>query len=264
MGKFIFKFMIKKILFGLGIIFAFCFIFAVVSFATEESGFPPTSPCFEIKTSTLILLVGDIKETREKIIKFVEEKGGLVVQSTITQTENTSYGTFILQVPAENFEETTVYFKELGERVTYERTESRDVREEYSDLEPRLKNLEEEESELLKLMEREGTISEALEAQMDLTRIRDEIEKIQEQKQCLEREAKMATVNLNLGISEKPLPEGWRQMDFLTNSLEDISTFLRMLGYFVIEVIVWAVIWVPLLLIVLYLKKRWRKPIKKI
>ncbi|PIS39649.1 MAG: hypothetical protein COT33_00815 [Candidatus Nealsonbacteria bacterium CG08_land_8_20_14_0_20_38_20] len=244
--------MVKKILIGSGVFLAVGLILA-----TNVSA-------FESKSSTLNLLVSDVKETREKIIKFAEEKEGLTMQSAITQRGDASFGSIIVQVPVENFEETLTYFKELGDRITYERTDSQNVREEYCDLEPRLKSLEEEKSELLKLMKREGTISEALGAQKELSRVRGELRKIQEQEQCFEREAEMAMINLNLGVMEKPLPAGWRQRDFLANSLEDLLTFLSLLSYFVLEVIVWAVIWVPLLFLILHLRKRWRKPVKDV
>ncbi|MBU4298824.1 DUF4349 domain-containing protein [Patescibacteria group bacterium] len=251
----------KKILIGLGIIFAIGLFFTTADLAAAENS-SSNSSCLEVKTNTLNLLVKDIKESQEKIFKFTEEKDGEIAQSAITQREETSFASITVLVPVENFEEATIYFKELGKKVLYEKTSSRNIKEEYCDLGPRLKNLEEEEDELLKLMERKGTISEALEAQRDLTRVRDELRKIQGQKQCLEREAKMATIEINLGLSEKPLPSGWRQTNFLIDAMEDLLTFLRMLGYFVIEVIVWAVVWVPLLLIILYLQKSRRKAAK--
>lgn len=251
----------KKILIGSGIFLVIGLILATTTLALEESS-PPVSSCFEIKTSTLNLELKDIKEAREQIFNLTAEKNGWVKQDTFTQTGETSFSSITVQVPLENFEEALTSFKELGEKVTYEKTESQDVRQEYSDLETRLKNLEETESQLLKLAEKKGTIPEVLEVQKELTKIREETERIEEERQCFERKVKMATLNLNIGLSAKPLHEGWRQADFLNKSLEDLLTFLSMIGYFVIEVIVWAVVWVPVLLIVLYLKKRWRKPVK--
>ncbi len=253
----------KKILIGLGSIFAFCLIFTIVSFAAEES-LPSTSSYLEVKTSTFNLLVKDIKESQEKIINFTEEKKGEIVQSSITERADTSFASITVRVPIENFNEAITFFRGLAEKATYENTNSRDVEEEYVSLETRFKNLEEEESQLLKLMKREGTISEALEAQRELTRIKEEIERIKEESKCFEENKKMATIilNLNLSLSEKPLPEGWRQTNFLIDAIEDLFTFLKLLAYFIIEIVVWSVIWVPLLLLFLYLKKRWRKPVQ--
>lgn len=255
--------MTKKILTGIEIAFVVSgLVFTSAALAVEENS-SSNSSYLEVKANILNLLVKDIKESQEKIFKFVAEKEGEIAQSSITQRGDTSFGSVTVRVPAENFEEATIYFKELGEKVSYEKTSSRNIKEEYCDLEPRFKNLEKTENQLVKILERKGTISEALEAQRDLTRVRDEIEKIQKQKQRLEREAKMATIDLNLGISEKPLPSGWRQRDFLANSLEDLLTFLSLIFYLLLQFIIWAVIWVPLLLLVLYLNKRWRRPVKK-
>ena len=71
--------MVKKILIGSGVFLAVGLILA-----TNVSA-------FESKSSTLNLLVSDVKETREKIIKFAEEKEGLTMQSTITQRGDASF-----------------------------------------------------------------------------------------------------------------------------------------------------------------------------
>lgn len=251
----------KKILIGLGIIIAVGLFFAAVSSAEEDLS--QTDFCSEIKTATLNLQVSDVKDAQEKILNFIQEKEGEIARSVITQSGNNSFGTTIVRVPVENFEEALAHFKELGQRVTYEKIDTENISQNCLS-EPRLENLEESESQLLKIIKKEGKISELLDAQKELDRVREEIRKINEQRQDLENKANMATINLNLGLSVKPLPEGWRQTNFLTKSLGDLMTFLSFVSYFLFEVIVWSVVWAPLLLIILYLKKSRRKAAKKI
>lgn len=236
-------------------------------FLTEESGeFAPTPEVpsrLVIKTGTMNMVVKDIKDSIEKIVKYTEERGGWVVSSSLTEMETVPSGFITIRVPAENFDEALTYFRGLAIRVTYEGTQGQDVTEEYIDLQSRLRNLEAAENQLLKIMERSGEISEVLEVQRELMKVREEIERIEGRIQYLEQSAKMATIAVNLALSEELLPippaEKWRPKYVLLQTWKSVLGFLRGFSYFVIKVIVWAVVWVPFGVVIWYGRKIWKK-----
>ncbi|MBC7074040.1 DUF4349 domain-containing protein [Candidatus Parcubacteria bacterium] len=216
-----------------------------------------------IKTGWLNLVVKDIVDSAKKISKFAEEKGGWVVSSNIYESENMLSGSVTVRVPAEKFEEAKDYFKSLAERVTSERTEAQDITEEYVDLEARLRNLEAAETQLLDLMKRAGKISEILEVQRELTNVRKQIEQIKGRMQYLEQSVKMASITVNLALSEELLPippaEKWRPRYVLLETWKSVLGFWKGFSYFLIRVIVWAQVWVPALILIFVLAKVLKK-----
>lgn len=216
-----------------------------------------------IKTGWLNLVVKDVLEAIGKISKFVEENGGWVVSSNVSELEKIPSGSITVRVPAEKFNEAMNFFKNLATRVSNERIQAQDITEEYVDLEARLKNLKATEDQLLELMKRTGTISEILEVQRELTNIREQIEQIKGRIQYLEQSVKMSSITVNLALSEELLPvppaEKWRPKYVLLQTWKNVLGFWKGFSYFLIRLIVWAQVWVPALIVILVIKKIWKK-----
>ncbi len=223
-----------------------------------------------IRTGTINMVVKDITESVKSIIQYTENKGGWVVSSGVTEREEIPSGSITVRVPAEIFDEAMAHFKGLAEKVSYEGTQGQDVTEEYTDLQSQLRNLEAAESQLLKIMERSGTIPDVLAAQRELTTVRGQIEQTKGRIQYLERSAEMATISINLALSEELLPipsaEKWRPVYVIKRAWSSFLGSLRGISYFLIWIGIYAIIWVPLGIIVWQVRKFWRrrKGIKKI
>ncbi len=295
--------MLKKILIGLGVfvvgVIALGIIFASLSGARQRTGsyeflesFPgppllstpemtktpfgevesvsPERPSrLVIKTGTIYMVVEDIASVAKNIIQYTEGKGGWVVSSSITEREKVPTGSITVRVPAEIFDEAMAYFKSLAEKVSYEGTQGRDVTEEYIDLQSRLRNLEATETQLLKIMERSGTIPDVLAVQKELNTVRNQIEQAKGRIQYLERSVEMATISVDLSLSEELLPippaEKWRPKYVIRRAWRSLLGSLRSISYFLIWIGVYAVIWIPLVVIIWQVRKFWkkRKEIKK-
>lgn len=268
--------MIKKILPVLGIIFVGLILLSIVvvsmggarrSVVTNIEN-PLASPGMEkqfggteetsaegtvrlvIRTGTINMVVKDITDSVKSIVQYAENKGGWVVSSNITEAEQIPRGSVSVRVPAEIFDEAMAYFKGLAEKVSYEATQGKDVTEEYVDLQSRLRNLEAAESQLLRIMERSGTIPDVLAVQRELTSTRNQIEQTKGRMQYLEQSAEMATISLNLALSEELLPipsaEKWRPVYVARQAWNSLLASLRAISYLLIWIIVFAVIWIPL------------------
>lgn len=223
-----------------------------------------------IRTGIIHMVVKDIGVSVKSIIQYAENKGGWVVSSGVTEREEIPSGSIAVRVPAEIFDEAMAYFKGLAEKVSYEGTQGQDVTEEYTDLQSRLRNLEATESQLLKIMERSGTIPDVLAVQRELTTVRSQIEQTKGRIQYLERSAEMSTISINLALSEELLPipsaEKWRPVYVIKRAWSSLLGSLRGISYFLIWIGIYAIIWVPLGIIVWQVRKFWkrRKEIKKI
>jgi hypothetical protein len=84
--------------------------------------------------------------------------------------------------------------------------------------------------------------------------------------QYLEQSVKMSSITVNLALSEELLPippaEKWRPRYVLLQTWKNVLNFWKGFSYFLIRLIVWAQIWIPVVIIVYFgfrfLKKRKR------
>src|SRR3989338_2315306 len=216
-----------------------------------------------IKSGYLGVTVKDIASSVKKIIEYAESKNGWVVSSSVSEEEQVPIGSVAVRVPADGFDDALFFVRNLAVKVSYENSRGQDVTEEYVDLESRLTNLEATSAQLLKLMERAGKLSEVLEVQRELTRTRQEIEIIKGRMKYLDENVKMATVSVDLALSEELLPvppsEKWRPKYVLLRAWKEAIEFWKVISYTVITVIAWAVVWVPLGLLVWYVWSGYKK-----
>lgn len=207
-----------------------------------------------IKSGSLSMVVADVAKTAKDITEYTKEKNGWVVSSTVGEQELVPYGRITVRIPAEKFDEAMEYTHSLAEKVKYENTAGEDITEQYTDLESRLRNLEAAEKELLNIMKQSGKISDVLAVQQELTSVRGQIELLKGQMQYLDQSVRMASITVNLALSEDLLPilpaEKWQPVYVLKQAWSSLRNALRGISYFIIWLLVYAIIWLPLAAIV--------------
>lgn len=184
-----------------------------------------------IKRGNLSLLVKETLKAVEEAKKIAENLGGFVLSShtwyTDAQKERVQ-GEVVIKVPSDKFSEAIGELKDLAIKVVSEQTTGQDVTEEYVDLESRLKNLEATEEQFRAIMKRSGKISEILEVQRELTRVRNQIEVAKGRMKYLKESAAMATITVNIATEEEELPiveEKWRLMKVVKAALRALVRF---------------------------------------
>lgn len=226
-----------------------------ISFGTP----PQLSSRLVIKSATLHLVVKNIENTIRGISRYAEEKGGWVVKSNVEEKDGVPVGEISVRVPARDFEESLSFIRKLGERVIFEEVKGQDVTEEYVDLQAQLRNLQAAESQLLKIMERAGRISDVMEVFNELKNVREEIERIKGKIQYLEQSSAMSTINVKLALSEELLPippaQKWRPMYVAKRAWRSVVLILRGISYLIIWIAVLGVLWVPIVGIVWWMRK---------
>jgi len=228
-----------------------------------SSGTSDSSSRLVIRTGTLSIVVKDIVDSAKKITSFTEGKTGWIVNSSISENQTVPSGAITIRVPAENFDEAMTYFRGLAVRVSYEGSQGQDVTDQYTDLQSQLRNLEAAEKQLLEIMEKSGEINHVLSVYRELKNTRNEIELIKGRMQYIEQSTKMATITVNLALSEDLLPippsEKWTPKYVLLQAWKDVLGFWRGFSYFMIRLFVWSQVWVPALIIFLLVRRFRRK-----
>jgi len=156
-----------------------------------------------IKTGYLDLQVTNVGESVTKMSALAEGKGGFVQTSSVSEREDgTHYGSIIIRVPSNVYEETLAEMKSLAAVVRTESSTGQDVTEQYTDLEAQLRNAQAQEAQYLEILERANTVEEILMVQPYIDSVRGTINYLTGRIQYLENATSYSTISASL--SEEP------------------------------------------------------------
>lgn len=157
-----------------------------------------------IVTMDVGLTVADVDKARATIRDELERAGGYVADASSSGMEQSRVVRMELRVPATKVRGIRATLGGIGE-VTTDVEKVQDVTEERADLEARLHNARTEEKRVLEIMTaKTGAIHEVLEAEKELARIRESIERMEAQKRSLEGRIDLATVHVTLTPQHGP------------------------------------------------------------
>ncbi len=197
-----------------------------------------------IKTADLNVEVENITSAQKQVQDLVEAAGGFIADLEVqVYSETRTDATIVARVPSAKFREAYDAIKQLGD-VKRDHVGGQDVTEEYMDLEGRIANKQVEEQRLRELFQRTAKVSDLLEVERELSRVRGEIESLQGRLRYLKDRVGFSTITITLyQLGEAPVeePEGWK-----------IGYHLRGAIYILIS---GAVVWIPLLLIILWIRR---------
>ena len=133
-----------------------------------------------IYSANVELVVEDFDGMADKVAALAKQFDAYVAGSNLTgSTGETRRGNWKLRVPTARFDEFVAAAKGLGE-LQSAGTTSKDVSEEYYDVDARIRNKTKEEERLLKLLEeRPGKLEDVIAIERELSRVRGELERMQ-------------------------------------------------------------------------------------
>jgi hypothetical protein len=155
-----------------------------------------------IRNGTMQLVVMDVTAAMGQITNLANTYGGFVVNSNVQENQNRLYGNISIRVLSERFNDALAALRAMAVDVRSESTSGQDVTEEYTDLSAKLRNLQAAETQLLKLMEQAGKVTEILEVQKELVQTRGEIEQTKGRMQYLEQSSDLAFIQVTLEQSK--------------------------------------------------------------
>lgn len=221
----------------------------------------PSAPMIA-RTAALTLATREFDRARAVIDAVIERHHGYLGSLNITAPAGEPRSlTATLRVPAADLAPALDELKKLG-RVESEQQSGEEVGEQYVDLEARLTNARHTEERLTDILrDRTGRLSDVLDVEKELDRVRGEIERMDGEKKALLKRVDFATVNLTLseagsGAASNRVGSaavsGWLNM---VASLVAVTRFVAATGP---TVLVWALL---LFFPVRYAWKRWRSQV---
>jgi hypothetical protein len=223
-----------------------------------------------IKTAEISLQVESVGQAEADVRAKVQALGGYVVRAESSGADENLTARITFRVPAPRFDEALAGMQGLAKKVLGRTVSGDDVTEEFVDLQSRMRNLEVTRDRLLTFMDKATTVEEALQVNTSLSQIQGEIEQVKGRTEFLKQSAALSTVTVSLAPvpSIAPIVEegGWQPMAVARSALRDLIELGQGLVNVAIVALIWTPLWLPLLLLALWLRRRvlgrGRKPIQ--
>ena len=187
-----------------------------------------------IESASLALEISDYVSWLEAVELQISNFGGsLQSVSSRTLHENVQTGKLIVRIPSQQMHAFVDYLKGSAVTVERESRSGRDVSTEFFDLEARITNKIETEKRFREILERAESVEEVLSVERELSRLREEIDRLQGRRKHLKNRIEMSTVSVEW---HEPYPVGtlpqgkgfWRTvLDGFRAGIEGFSVVLR-------------------------------------
>ena len=225
-----------------------------------DSGFSQSTQDVErlvIKNADLTIVVADPEASMDHITSMAEEMGGFVVTANLYQQQLAGGGeapeaNITVRVPAERLTEALQRIRsESDQPPLSESLNSQDVTKDYTDLQSRLRNLEDTEEQLRSIMDDATKTEDVLAVYNQLVQVREQIEVTKGQIQYYEQSAALSAITANLKADEavKPLTiGGWQPGGVAKQAIQALISAFKS----IINAAIWIVIFIiPALLLIL-------------
>jgi hypothetical protein len=201
------------------------------------------------------LIVEELDPAADQVAALVEEHDGYIADQDLSGSPGSRRsGNWKLRVPVERFEDLVRALLGLGE-LQRNRRSSQDVTEQFYDTEARLRNKKVEESTLLEILEeRGGKLEDVLKVEVELSRVRGEIEQLEGRLRVLESLSSLATITLVVTEREDFEPPAPVAPSFGTKIARQWASSIdamRAMGESLVLFSVGLAPWLPIILVVL-------------
>lgn len=210
--------------------------------------------------TTLSLLVEDVENVKSQILTKTKAVGGFMISSSTQNPEDAATSTISVRVPSTKLDEALASFKGQAVKVVTEYVQGEDVTDQYTDIEAQMKTLMTTKAKFEDILEKATAVQDILEVQRELTNLQSQIDALTGQQQYLEKNVQLSRVTIFLSTDELALPyepnESWRPALIFKEAVRSLILTFRSLGSLVIWLAVYSVVWVPVLAIIYFWKRR--------
>ncbi|PIR43191.1 hypothetical protein COV24_04060 [candidate division WWE3 bacterium CG10_big_fil_rev_8_21_14_0_10_32_10] len=224
----------------------------------------PTSDRKVIEEMSFSLKVQNVSNAQNLINKKAESLGGFMVHSNLSKPSENTSGTLTVRVPKDKIDIFNSFLREQALKVVAEDLFGTDVTDAYSDIGIRLNILTKNKERLTEIMDRASTVEDILKVQNQIFNLQDQIDSLMGQKKYLEEVSSSVKITIYLATDEYSLPyvpdTSFRPSVVFKEAVRALILNIRDIASFIIWGGVYSVIWVPALVILYLLKKKfWNK-----
>jgi len=206
-----------------------------------------------IQNSDLSLLVKNVVEARQKIVDYAQSNGGYMVSSSVSNPQDAPTATVVVRVAAAQLSPALDYFHSLAIKVVSENLSGQDVTDQYVDVDARIAQLEKTKAKLQSILDAAKEVSDITSLNQQIITVQSQIDSFKGQQQALQKNAQLAKLTVYLSTDEIALPyapnETFRPSVIFKLAVRSLISQLRQFATGAIWIAVYAVIWLPVLLI---------------
>lgn len=212
-----------------------------------------------VRNASMSMVVDDVQKRMSEIEKRVLARKGFVVNSSFNKLDIAPTGYVSVRVPSDALEAMIDEIRMLGD-VQHTDVSGRDVTDEYVDIEAQLKNAKAGEEALLGLMQRAGSVGDILQVQRELINMRSTIERLEGRIRLLDQTIDLSLLTVRMSTDPALLPtideqDAWKPLVTFKEAVRGLVGFGKWVG----DMVIWAVVFLPLIVIVLGLWWVYRK-----
>jgi hypothetical protein len=212
------------------------------------------------KSGSINLTVESLEKANDGVLDILDNYNGSVVSSNESGVGNSKSISITLKVPVEYFEDLFEEVKDMKGEVDYASYYTDDVTQEYTDLQSRLKNLKATETQLVKILETADTVEDTLAVFNQLSSTRSQIEVLEGQIKYLDNQVDYSYLTVYLSLSDvgkEVKDEKWEPLGVVKNAFSALVDF----GIGIVDMLIWVIVFspvilIPLALVLLIIKKR--------
>lgn len=213
-----------------------------------------------IQNSYLSLLVKNVRDTQKQILETTENLGGYMVNTDLQNPQDAATGNVIVRIPSSKLQQALESFRGLAVKVVSENLQGEDVTDQYVDNDARLVTLVKTKTKFEDIMDKAVNVQDILTVQREIINLQSQIDAVKGQQNYLEKNAQMAKLTIYLSTDEFSLPyaptESWRPEVIFKQATRSIIANFRKVGTLFIWIIVYSIIWLPIFIIIIFLKKK--------
>jgi hypothetical protein len=207
----------------------------------------------QIRESFLRFETQDLDKTYNKIITFVKQNNGFVQDDNSTKSYTRISRNLIIRIPSNNFQKTIDSISKYVSFFDTKSISSKDVTEEFIDIEARLKAKQTLEKRYLELLSKAITVKEILEIERELSNIREEIEAKQGRLKYLQNKVSLSTLQIEF---YKITSETGITVSYGTKMWNAIKSGFNGMSIFFLGILhIWP--FILILILMLFLIRRW-------
>jgi hypothetical protein len=218
-----------------------------------------------IYTGTVNLVVEQFDAVPGRVEALAQRFEAYIARSRVSGSPGSPrLGQWTIRVPAERYDAFLLAARELGE-VEEVSSDSQDVTEEYYDVETRIRNKKQEETQLLEILtKRTGKLEEVLQVERELARVRGEVEQMEGRLRVLASLTTMSTVTLEVHeikgyVPEEAVTYRTRVRRAWEGSLTALAAAAQTLSVVLVALLPWiSAVLVPVLVVALVARRLWR------
>ena len=207
-----------------------------------------------IRSATMNIFVLSVFKSVKSIEKTANNFEGFISDSTLNNIEGSiPAATLTLRVPEKHFDKVIELIEKTG-TVTNKNIKGEDVTTEFVDTQARLRNLQKQEQQYLKILEQAYTIKDILAVTEEITKIRGQIETTTSRLKKLSNLVSLSTITVSLTEkTQSIITTIWDFSPTIANSWTNAANSLASLIKQVIRAITTFIVYIPVLIIIIFL-----------